>query len=179
MQSAKVLSGGGSAAEVKEAGNTDIDAIRQANGFSDCGGEANCEAAVNATSNNQLNGNLYGTAEALGGSDRLRAYPQGRYQAAQAVLSGAEFRWNFSTKGGDLNLLFLQDSVGAMQMALFFERGSVAETEETLGEVVKDSYGMGFRVVAKSGAVYRFDLALGDEGSSFIAFFNYPWRDGF
>mgnify|MGYP001369493208 CR=1 FL=1 len=168
-----------SQAEVKATGNTNLDEIRQANGFADCGGEPNCEAGVNATSNNTLNANQFGTADSLGGSDRFRAYPSGRYQAAQAVLSGAEFRWNFSTESSELDLFFLQDTIGALQLALFYEQGSVAEIEDNLGITLRDSYGMGFRVVANSGAVYRFDFATGDEGSTFIAFFNYPWRDGF
>lgn len=163
-----------SKAIVIEEGNVDLESLKAERGFSDCDGDTECESAVLANAQNQLYANKNGTAKSLGGSDRLRAYPLNRYQSAHSELFGAEFRWNFKT-GGEVDLFFLKDVIDSYQMALFWEQGSVAETEEELGDITRSSYGAGFRFVGQSGSVYRLDFASGDEGSEMIAFFEYPW----
>jgi len=167
-----------SGAIVFATGNTDLESLKAENGFSACNGQADCESAVLATSQNQLSANKNGTAKALGGTNRLRSYPSGRYRAAHSELYGTEFRWNFKG-GGETDLFFFKDVIDSLQVAFFYEQGSVVEEEEDLGTIVRSSYGAGVRFVGQSGSVYRFDVATGDEGVSVIAFFDYPWGGGF
>ena len=162
-------------ATVIEAGNTDLESLKEENGFSSCDGQAACVSAILASAQNQLNANKNGTARGLGGSDRLRSYPLNRYQAAHAELFGVEFRWNFKTGGDKIDLFFLEDIIDSLQLAIFAEQGSVSEEEEDLGTNVRGSYGAGLRFIGQSGAVYRIEVASGDEGSEFTAFFEYPW----
>ena len=87
-----------------------------------------------------------------------------------------EFRWNFSASDGDkIDLFFLQDLVDEMQLAFFFEQGSVSETKTELGSTVKYSFGSGFRVLSGSGNLYRADFATGDEGPVVTVIIQYPW----
>ena len=127
-----------------------------------------------AKTQQQINAN--GTATFLGGGDRLRAYPQGRFQGAHMLYFATEFRWNFSESGGgQFDSLFFQDLVDDMQVAFFYENGSISEEKSDLGKISKSSYGTGFRLVNASGNIYRADLASGDEGTNFTLIIQYPW----
>lgn len=88
-----------------------------------------------------------------------------------------EYRWNLDTGLSDIDIVILQDIAQAVQIAFFAEQGSVAEEIGDLGKIVRSSYGLGTRLVTGSGAVYRFDVATGDEGQEVILFFEYPWND--
>ena len=69
----------------------------------------------------------------------------------------------------------MKDLVDEMQVAFFFEQGSVSETKSELGDTVKYSYGSGFRLLSGSGNLYRADFATGDEGPQFAVIIQYPW----
>ena len=60
-------------------------------------------------------------------------------------------------------------------MAFFFEEGTVADKASELWQEKRTSAGVGTRVVTSSGFVYRLDFATGQEGSSTIIIFDYPW----
>ena len=62
-----------------------------------------------------------------------------------------------------------------LQLALFYERGSVCEKISELGDITRSTYGAGFRLVSASGFVYRADFSSGDEGEEMIMTFSYPW----
>ncbi len=127
-----------------------------------------------AKTQQQINTN--GTATFLGGGDRLRAYPQGRFQGAHMLYFATEFRWNFSESGGgQFDSLFFQDLVDDMQIAFFYENGSISEEKSDLGKISKSSFGTGFRLVNASGNLYRADVASGDEGTNFTLIIQYPW----
>ena len=127
-----------------------------------------------AKSQQQINSN--GTATFLGGGDRLRAYPQGRFQGAHMLYFATEFRWNFSESGGgQFDSLFFQDLVDDMQVAFFYENGSISEEKSDLGKISKSSFGTGFRLVNASGNLYRADVASGDEGTNISLIIQYPW----
>ena len=164
-------------------GNTDLAVIAAEKGIAVCLlnpdplAQQVCQAAFLADAQNTANKNKYGSSESLGGAYRLRAYPEGRYKGAHTELRGTEFRWNFSTEKSQIDLYFLKDIVHAVQLALFWEEGAVSETEETLGDITRSSYGAGFRFVAESGNVYRLDWAAGDEGSQLTVLFQYPWGE--
>ena len=62
-----------------------------------------------------------------------------------------------------------------MQIAFFYENGSISEEKSDLGKISKSSFGTGFRLVNASGNIYRADLASGDEGTNFTLIIQYPW----
>ncbi|HIO11844.1 MAG TPA: hypothetical protein EYN12_09300 [Deltaproteobacteria bacterium] len=162
-------------AHVRQEGNTDLESLKTTQGFYACGGYAACEAATLKSAQNRLNANKNGSSKSLGGADRLRSYPLSRYQAAHTLFYGTELRWNFSTENTKLDYWLLQDVQQALQAVFLWEQGSVAEEVGEIGETIRSSYGTGIRLVTKSGSVYKFEVASGDEGAEMILFFEYPW----
>ncbi len=165
---------------VKSKGETDYDKLKEEKGFSLClyaDDQDACEEAIISDVEAAIAANSNGTALSLGGPDRLRSYPSDRYSGAHTLFYGTEFRWNISTEKMDINLYFLKDILQALQMAFFWEQGSVSETAVELSDLVRSSYGFGFRLVAKSGNAYRLDWATGDEGPQYTILFQYPWGE--
>ena len=119
--------------------------------------------------------NRYGTSTSLGGLDRLRSYPLGRFQGAHTIFYAVEFRWNLTEEATPFNYFIWKDVRTGLQVAFFAETGSVADTKEEVGNTFASSYGVGFRLVSGSGNVYRADLATGDEGAEVTVIFTYPW----
>ncbi|MDH5751890.1 MAG: hypothetical protein OEZ59_05680 [Deltaproteobacteria bacterium] len=119
--------------------------------------------------------NKHGSAASLGGRDRLRAYPDGRFQGAQAEYYGVELRWNFSQEVAPFNWWIWKDIRTGLQVALIGEWGSVAETAGDLWKNSRKDFGIGFRMITASGGVYRFDFASGDEGAANTIIVMYPW----
>ena len=151
-------------AYVTKKGETNLEVLRIKNGGNE-----------NLT-NSELASNTNGTSLSLGGGDRLRSFPEGRFQGAHTIYYAAEFRWNYSSSGGEkLDLFFIQDLVEELQVALFFEQGSVSEAKSELGKTVKTSVGSGFRFLSGSGNLYRADFATGNEGPAFTVIIQYPW----
>ena len=151
-------------AYVTKKGETNLEVLRIKNG-----GNENL-------ANTELASNTNGTSLSLGGGDRLRSFPEGRFQGAHTIYYAAEFRWNYSSSGGEkLDLFFIQDLVEELQVALFFEQGSVSEAKSELGKTVKTSVGSGFRFLSGSGNLYRADFATGNEGPAFSVIIQYPW----
>ena len=126
--------------------------------------------------NNTIAHNLYGTAASMGGPSRLRSYPQGRYQGAHTVFYGTEFRWNLTEEFQPFDIGVAKDIRTGVQLAAFWERASVADEKSQLGNIWRDSYGVGLRLVMTSGLVFRAEYAYGDEGANVVMFFNYPWE---
>ncbi len=166
-----------SEAKMIDEGETDIEVLKVQKGVPLCGEDPVCIAIRTSYAMNTQKANRYGTAESLGGAYRLRSYPESRYNGAHTEMRATELRWNISTEQSKVDLYFLQDIVHAIQLALFWEEGSVSETEETLGDITRETRGAGFRFVAESGNVYRLDWADGDEGTQVTALFQYPWGE--
>lgn len=122
-----------------------------------------------------INQRTYGSAATLGGKDRLRSYPEGRFKGGHSAFLGVEYRMNFKQEVAPFNYFFWKDVRTGLQVALFGEVGSVSETPAALWHETRYSYGAGLRLVAASGSVYRADLANGNEGTEFTVFFFYPW----
>lgn len=163
-------------AYVSKKGETNIDVLKIKNGYSFCNSNSACEANAENLANTELAVNTNGTSLSLGGSDRLRSFPEGRFQGAHTIYYSAEFRWNFSSsEGKKLELFFIEDLVDELQLAFFFEQGSVSEKKSDLGKTVKFSIGSGFRFLSGSGNVYRADLATGNEGPNLSVLIQYPW----
>lgn len=122
-----------------------------------------------------INQRTNGTSASLGGKDRLRSYPQDRFNGAHSGFFGVEYRWNFKQEVAPFNYLFWKDVRTGLQVAFFGEVGTVSEKSSDLWAETRYSYGAGVRLVAASGAVYRADIANGQEGAELTIFFFYPW----
>lgn len=117
-----------------------------------------------------------GSATSLGGNDRLRGYPQGRFNGGHMAFIGAEYRWNFVRDAKPFNFFIWKDVATSLQLALFIESGTVAENAGELWDDQRTTYGLGGRLLTASGSAYRADFAFSDEGREAILFFHYPWK---
>jgi len=140
-----------------------------------CQGDPGCQALFTPLANNFRLGNLNGTSTDLGGDQRMRAYPQSRFQGAHTLFYAAELRWNLTQEVTPFDYFIWKDVRTGIQLALFYEVGSVSETSDTLGDETRSDYGVGLRMVAGSGEVYRLDAATGDEGSEITVIVDYPF----
>ena len=164
-------------AVVDRAGESDPTAIAQEHGLGcDPAIEGDCLPTQEAYVDNIANERQRGGASKLGGPDRLRSYPEGRFGAAHMEFLGVEFRYNISTKVRPFDFFIWKDVQTGLQTAFFYETGTVAETPGALWDESRSSYGIGGRLITASGAVYRFDYATGDEGAETTLFIRYPWR---
>jgi len=163
-------------AHVKRRGNTNPDSIR-AELDSNCSpGDTICLTTEQELINNTISARTYGTSTELGGDLRLRSYPQGRYQGAHTAFIGVEYRWNISQEITPFDYFIWKDVRTGLQVAFFAEFGTVSETSADLWNKTRYSIGTGFRLIGASGAVYRADIAAGDEGTELIVIFDYPWE---
>jgi len=122
----------------------------------------------------KLADNRYGTASALGGTQRLRSYDNGRFYAGQALFYGVEYRWNLTDERTPFDIYVAKGIRTGIQLAAFWERGMVADQSSELFKDGRESYGIGARLVL-SGVIIRFDLAHGREGIQSQLFITYPW----
>lgn len=164
-------------AHVRRTGSLDADAIRnQQLSYSNCTPtDTACLDTVEQRVQNTLAHNRYGTASALGGTDRLRSYPDGRFSGGHMAFAGIEFRSNFVQEATPFDYFIWKDVRTSLQLALFAEVGTVAETSSELWNDTRYSYGIGARLLSASGSVYRADWATGEEGAEITIFFFYPW----
>jgi len=125
---------------------------------------------------NIVAGNTYGTATGLGGTSRLRAYPNDRYSGAHTLLYGTEVRWTLTEEARPFDIFIAKDIRTLLQVAAFYELGTVADLREDLGDLYRPSYGAGFRMVTASGIVFRADFAFGREGMETTVILGYPWE---
>ncbi|MDH3975458.1 MAG: hypothetical protein OEV42_14360 [Deltaproteobacteria bacterium] len=162
-------------ARVRGKGDTDPSKIRNELGMNCAPSDVECLKAEQELVDMFIAQRSNGTATALGGENRLRAYSRQRYNGAHSLYYAAEVRWNFSQAVRPFNFWIWKDIATGIQMALFHEWGTVAEHRSDLGDIWRTSYGVGFRLVSASGYVYRADLAAGREGSTVTVIFEYPW----
>jgi hypothetical protein len=125
---------------------------------------------------NMVANNTYGTATSLGGFSRLRSYSQGRYKGAHTLFYGTEIRWNLTDETTPFDIFIMKDVRTAVQVSMFYEAGSTADIRSEVGDIWRDSYGLGLRVVTASGVVFRADMAFGKEGFEPEIFIGYPWE---
>lgn len=162
-------------AHVQRQGNIDPASIRAELNTNCAVTDTVCLTTEQELVDNFINARTNGTSSSLGGDLRLRSFPQGRYQGAHTAFVGAEYRWNFKQEAKPFDYYIWKDVRTSLQIAFFAEIGTVSETSAQLWDETRHSYGAGFRLIAASGAVYRFDFAFGDEGAEQILIFEYPW----
>ncbi len=116
-----------------------------------------------------------GNATSLGGTQRLRAYPQGRFYDAHTAFIGFEYRWYFKDYWKPFNKYLWKGVNTGLQLALFQEFGQVGEYDNsTLYEDMKSSTGIGLRILFNT-MVVRIDVATGDEGEQFTFYYGYSF----
>jgi len=164
-----------SRSNITEKGLVDEDAVRNKFGLG-CDLEKEAVACRNTETrriNYWLKRNRSSKATALGGLNRMRAYSQGRFYAANSSNYVLEYRLNYSEKRTPMNWIFLGGLRTVLQTSFFYETGSVADDISRLHQKMKSSFGVGFRAII-SGLIYRFDLAKGEDGIAPTLFINYP-----
>lgn len=165
-------------AHVTRQGITDFAAVEAQQGL-DCSNssltpaqQALCVSVVNKA----VAQNTYGSVGSLGGWSRMRSYPNDRYQGAHVLFYGTEYRWNLTEEFKPFDIGIAKDIRTGIQLAFFYERASVVDRKGELGNIWRDSYGIGARIVTASGLVFRGDYATGDEGPEVTAIVGYPWE---
>ena len=162
-------------AQVLRPGNTDPAAIKADLGLNCAPTDTACLDAEAQLVQEQIDGRSHGTSTSLGGENRLRAYPGGRYSGAHTVFVGTEFRWNLTEEVTPFDYFIWKDVRTNIQIAFFAETGSVGETRDEVGDIWRSAYGVGLRMVSASGFVYRADVATGHEGTEVSVIFGYPY----
>jgi hypothetical protein len=92
------------------------------------------------------------------------------------VFYGTEVRWTLTEEAHPFDIFIAKDVRTVLQVALFYELGSVSDLRNELGNLYRPSYGAGFRMVTASGIVLRADVATGREGIETTIIFGYPWE---
>jgi hypothetical protein len=161
-------------ARVVRPGDTDPASVAAKLGI-DCAGDPACQKTEAALVQSIIDANRNGTSTSLGGEQRLRGYPGGRFQGAHTLYYATELRINLTEEFTPFDYFVWKDVRTGVQLALFAEQGSVSETSGTLGDRTRSDYGVGLRMVAGSGEVYRLDWAQGDEGAELTVIVDYPF----
>ena len=112
----------------------------------------------------------------LGGYDRLRGYPDGRFHDKSAVYYGAELRMMPQVNGLDRLPLLKYLEIDWWQVVGFAEAGRVAPeySGELFHKDLKWDVGLSFRVMTFRVPV-RLDWAFSDEGYSIWAMYGQPY----
>ena len=93
---------------------------------------------------------------ALGGGSTLRGYPDFRFRDRNRLLMNAELRWT---------------PARFMDMAIFYDTGKVAASRNDLDfDDLKESYGIGMRLIGLQGYVFRIEVAHSPEHKARLIF---------
>ena len=93
---------------------------------------------------------------ALGGGSTLRGYPDFRFRDRNRLLMNAELRWT---------------PARFLDMAIFYDTGKVAADRRDLDfDGLKNSYGIGMRLVGVDGYAFRVEVARSEEHKARLIF---------
>jgi len=166
-------------AYVTDKGVTDYDTLKALDGL-DCNAippgpeQDSCLVTEDKYINDRILSNEYGTATSLGGTQRLRSFANGRYYAGNSFLYGIEYRWNLTDERTPFDIKIAKGIRTGIQLAAFFESGTVSDKRSELFSNHRQSYGVGLRLVLE-GLIIRADYGKGSEGNEFQLFLDYPW----
>ncbi|GMR20144.1 MAG: hypothetical protein BMS9Abin36_0739 [Gammaproteobacteria bacterium] len=163
-------------AVVQSEGETDPAQVAQIFAFDCTQGTTAQQADCNNLVDTIVSANRYGTAGGLGGTSRLRAYPQNRFNGAHVRFAAVEYRWNITDESTPFNILIAKDIRTSIQMAVFYEIGAVADRSSQLYDKTRSNVGVGARMVTEGGFVIRADIATGNEGPGVSIIIGYPWE---
>lgn len=161
---------------VDHQGETDPAIVESDLGLNCSVGSIQAQADCLSIVNNTVAENTYGSVGSLGGLSRLRSYPEDRFKGSHAKFVGIEYRWNLVEQTKPFDYFFARDIRTVVQLAAFYERGAISDNRNDLWGSMRESYGLGARLVTKSGLIFRADIASGDEGEEISIIFGYPWE---
>ncbi len=116
-----------------------------------------------------------GNATSLGGTQRLRAYPQGRFYDTYTAFVGLEHRWYLFEHWKPFDKYAFKGVHTAIQLAFFQEWGQVHDKDNhKLYEDMKSSTGAGVRFLFNTMTA-RLDVATGAEGEQVTFFYGYSF----
>ena len=134
-----------------------------------------CQIILDEAYKRDLENSTKGRATALGGFERLRGYPEGRFFDEHTNFRGIELRYYFDSVDLDFDVIFAKGFLAELQLAGFYEQGTVSpDLGESFWKYFKDSYGLGIRLITGS-AVARLDFGFSDEGGETTAYWDYPF----
>ena len=134
-----------------------------------------CQNILNEYYERNLNESKKGRATSLGGIERLRGYPEGRFFDEHTNFRAIELRYYFDQIDINFDILIAKGLLAEFQLAGFYEQGTVSPDLGTnLWKNFKDTFGIGLRLITGS-AVGRIDYGFSDEGTETIIYWDYPF----
>ena len=115
-----------------------------------------------------------GKATSLGGTNRLRGYRTNRFYDSYTNFRGAEFRWYVHEVQEAFNFILEKGTFAGLQLAFFYEQGTVSPDKASLWKNMRSSYGAGTRFIFNT-IIVRIDHGFGKEGGETTFFVGYPF----
>ena len=133
-----------------------------------------CQAILNELYARQVAEADNGKATSLGGTNRLRGYRTNRFYDSYTNFRGAEFRWYVLEVQKAFNYILEKGTFAGLQLALFYEEGTVSPDKGSLWKNMRTSYGAGTRFLFNT-IIVRIDRGFGEEGGQTTFFVGYPF----
>lgn len=133
-----------------------------------------CQAVLDVLYERQVAEAENGKATSLGGYNRLRGYRTNRFFDSYSEFQGIEFRWYVLETQQSFDQFIEKGVFAALQLAVFYEEGTVAPARSELWDETKTSGGLGIRAIFNT-VVLRFDVGSSEEGTETTFFVGYPF----
>ena len=133
-----------------------------------------CQAILNELYARQVAEAENGKATSLGGTNRLRGYRTNRFYDSYTNSRGAEFRWYVHEVQEAFNFILEKGTFAGLQLAFFYEEGTVSPYKGSLWKNMRSSYGAGTRFLFNT-IIVRIDRGFGREGGQTTFFVGYPF----
>jgi len=133
-----------------------------------------CQAILNELYARRVAEAENGKATSLGGTNRLRGYRTNRFYDSYTNFRGVEFRWYVHEVQKAFNYILEKGTFAGLQLALFYEEGTVSPDKGNLWKNMRTSYGAGTRFIFNT-IIVRIDRGFGEEGGQTTFFVGYPF----
>ncbi len=133
-----------------------------------------CQALLDELYARQVAEAENGKATSLGGTNRLRGYRTNRFYDSYTNFRGAEFRWYVHEVQEAFNYFLEKGTFAGLQLAFFYEQGTVSPDKASLWKNMRSSYGAGTRFIFNT-IIVRIDRGFGKEGGETTFFVGYPF----
>ncbi len=133
-----------------------------------------CQAILDELYARQVAEAENGKATSLGGTNRLRGYSTNRFYDSYTNFRGAEFRWYVHEAQEAFNFILEKGTFAGLQLAFFYEQGTVSRDKASLWKNMRTSYGAGTRFIFNT-IIVRIDRGFGKEGGETTFFVGYPF----
>jgi hypothetical protein len=133
-----------------------------------------CQAILDELYARQVAEAENGKATSLGGTNRLRGYSTNRFYDSYTNFRGAEFRWYVHEVQQAFNFFLEKGTFAGLQLAFFYEQGTVSPDKASLWKNMRSSYGAGTRFIFNT-IIVRIDRGFGKEGGETTFFVGYPF----